>query len=872
MYVRDREHGLEFINTYGGPFLHGALGGALGTYNQSLPATVYLVNWTDTQFKILSAVDSSDTSGSTGSLCTLGGISAAKNVYVGARLDVTGVANFRDTTDSTSATTGSVILNGGLGVGKNLNIPNGYGVYITDRNHGMEYAAGADGPFLHGNLGGYLGVYQALGPTTVYTAQWSATQLRVLPATASTSYTTGSLTSAGGIGSAGNLHVQSGSGVYVRDREHGLEYDGAYGGPFLHGALGGALGTYNQSLPATTYTLEWSATQVEVLSTLDATSASGSSGSLATLGGVSIAKDLWVGGTIHGSITGNAAALQGKTWEVPGTIGSTTPNTGAFTTLTASGSSTLTSTTDSSSSVTGALVVAGGVGVAKRLYVGTNFSAAGDSTLTSATDSSSFSTGALVVSGGLGVGKNLQVQTGYGVYVRDANQGMEWSGLLGPGQDGPFLHGFNGGYLGSTGSGSPVYTLNWTDTSLKVLPATDALSTSTGALVLSGGIGVAKQAWIGTNLTVGANSSFLSTVDAISSTNGSVVFAGGVGIAKKLFVGTNFSAAGDSTFTSTTSTTAYTNGSVVLSGGVGIAGDVQVQSGKGVYIRDQFHGMRWDNNQVDGPFVFGAAGGKLGRINPSGSVVTYTTQWDDTQFRVLASTDSTSGTGTNGSLCTAGGASIAKKLYVGSTTNATSTTTGAAVVSGGAGIASDLWVGGSSYLGSSSPFTYLHGSWTPTMVGETVGGLPILSAISYTSQVGFYTVAGRTVTVNFDVSGSYSTLVTLGTARLSYAYLDLGSLPGSLAPTTTPVFSRYLCFFNSTIGGLDYPFVEPFYGEYPNYNPAQISGDGSVSSTWMALYSSAQYDAITRYRIFYSAPEPASRTFKITGTFSYLRS
>lgn len=45
------------------------------------------------------------------------------------------------------------------------------------------------------------------------------------------------------------------------------------------------------------------------------------------------------------STSGNSNKLEGKTWEAPGTIGSTTPNTGAFSTISASGQITSTVTT-----------------------------------------------------------------------------------------------------------------------------------------------------------------------------------------------------------------------------------------------------------------------------------------------------------------------------------------------------------------------------------------------------------------------------------------------------------------------------------------------------------------------------------------------
>ena len=56
-----------------------------------------------------------------------------------------------------------------------------------------------------------------------------------------------------------------------------------------------------------------------------------------------------------------------------GAIGNATPNTGAFTTLTASGATTLTNSTASTSTSTGALVVTGGAGVGGALYAGSAY-------------------------------------------------------------------------------------------------------------------------------------------------------------------------------------------------------------------------------------------------------------------------------------------------------------------------------------------------------------------------------------------------------------------------------------------------------------------------------------------------------------------
>ena len=62
-------------------------------------------------------------------------------------------------------------------------------------------------------------------------------------------------------------------------------------------------------------------------------------------------------------------------------------------------------TTDSSSVSTGSIITAGGLGVAKALYVGTT------ANVGSTTDSSSISTGSIVTAGGAGVAKALYVGT-----------------------------------------------------------------------------------------------------------------------------------------------------------------------------------------------------------------------------------------------------------------------------------------------------------------------------------------------------------------------------------------------------------------------------------------------------------------------------
>jgi hypothetical protein len=94
-------------------------------------------------------------------------------------------------------------------------------------------------------------------------------------------------------------------------------------------------------------------------------------GTLATLAG----SETFTNKTITG-----ATITTGSINNTP--IGASTANTGAFTTLAASGAVTLTATTDASAVGTAAVVLSGGLSVAKAMYIGTNITGAGAGTST----------------------------------------------------------------------------------------------------------------------------------------------------------------------------------------------------------------------------------------------------------------------------------------------------------------------------------------------------------------------------------------------------------------------------------------------------------------------------------------------------------
>lgn len=160
------------------------------------------------------------------------------------------------------------------------------------------------------------------------------------------------------------------------------------------------------------------------------------------------------------------------------------------------------------------------VASARRLFIDN----AGKLTIDATTDSTSITTGALNVSGGIGVSKRLNVGTsislqgggtsGNDLFIRsntDTNHGLGWYGsaktFASQTPDGPVLYGYSGGILGTMIT-APARSLSWDTTSVTVNLTTSSTSTTTGALIVSGGTGISGTAHIGTNLAVGGSGSF----------------------------------------------------------------------------------------------------------------------------------------------------------------------------------------------------------------------------------------------------------------------------------------------------------------------------------------------------------------------------
>ena len=180
---------------------------------------------------------------------------------------------------------------------------------------------------------------------------------------------------------------------------------------------------------------------------------------------------------------------------------------------------------------------------------GTNLYLTGVSTVNDKTNSYSTSTGALIVKGGLGLGGNLYV----GGLIVD--------------------------YLGRViGSGSAGTTSTFTISNF-----TASTGTNTGALIVTGGAGIAGNVNVGNTVTI------YSTATSLSTTTGALIVKGGAGIQGDLYVGgkivaqeleiqfttvtTTLVVTDDiiSTYNTTTSISTIT-GALIVAGGAGVGG------------------------------------------------------------------------------------------------------------------------------------------------------------------------------------------------------------------------------------------------------------------------------------------------------------
>jgi hypothetical protein len=509
-------------------------------------------------------------------------------------------------------------------------------------------------------------------------------------------------------------------------------------------------------------------------------STSNTTGSITTLGGIGITKSAVVGGNltvfgdvdVDGTINVDAVDIDGAV-QLDGTLTVGVDGTGYdvkffgdtsgsymlwdedVDDLILAGASTLSidTTTDSSNTTTGSFHTDGGVGIAKKLYVGTDLDVDGTTNLDIVDID-----GAVQLDATFSVGVD---NTGYDVKLFGATASSYWlwdedaDGVVTVGdlqQTGTITVGVDGTghdvkFFGATASAYMLWDEDEDDlvlsgvAALSIDTATDSSSTTTGSFHTDGGVGIAKKLYVGTDLDVNGTtnldivdidgavqidaalsvgvdntgydvkffgataSAFMlwdqseddlvlsgvaalsidTATDATNTTSGSFHTDGGVGIAKKLYVGTDLDVDGtsnldavdidgavqlDATLSVGVDNTGYdvklfgaTSGSYWLwdedADGVVTVGDLQQTGTITVGVDNTGHDVKF----------FGAT---------SGAYMLWDEDVDDlilagaAALSIDATTDATNTT--SGSFHTDGGVGIAKKLYVGTDLDVDGTT------------------------------------------------------------------------------------------------------------------------------------------------------------------------------------------------------
>jgi hypothetical protein len=406
-------------------------------------------------------------------------------------------------------------------------------------------------------------------------------------------------------------------------------------------------------------------------------------------------------GTLSGLTVSGGSTLAGITASgiinSSNTTASTSNSTGA---LTLAGGIGISNTSDATSVTNGGTITtAGGAAIAKKLIVGETITSSGDYVFAG--------TNNLIRTDSIDGADNRRLVLTAGGADVSANRGAK---IMMHGNEHPSVPGRLSLVATSTGvidfyTGSLVVRGSLSSAGVwNILTPTATTSSSTGAMVFTGGIGISN------------------TTDATSETNGGTfTTAGGAAIAKKLFVGETITSTGDYVFAGSGVIRSNTvdgadNQLVVITGG---GADFGADRGAKVMLHGSEHPLFPGRLSIvststgDIDFYTGNLV-RRGSISPSGiwDITTTTASTSNsTGALTLAggistsnTTDATSATN-GGTFTTAGGAAIAKKLFVGTdasitgTLGVTGTSTLGVVNSGNTSITGTLGVTGTSTLG-----------------------------------------------------------------------------------------------------------------------------------------------------------------------------
>jgi enhancing lycopene biosynthesis protein 2 len=327
-------------------------------------------------------------------------------------------------------------------------------------------------------------------------------------------------------------------------------------------------------------------------------------------------------------------------------INTATPNAN----LHVNGNTYVSSTTDATTTVTGALIVAGGMGIAKKI-VGqhANFEdvEADSVTITDSTTSTSVTTGALKVVGGISTQENLNVEGGI---ISGGRIGILSGTDASSKTTGALI------VTGGVGIAKNIHALNANfenveADSVTITDNTTSSSATTGALKVAGGISTQE------NLNVGAVAKVISGTDASSKTTGALIVTGGVGISKNIHaLNANFEdvEADSITVTDTTTSTSATTGALKVAGGISTQENLNVGAVTKVLSATDA------SSKTTGALIV------TGGVGISKNIHALNANFEDVEADSITITDTTSSINqTSGALKIAGGLGVSGNVHCG---------------------------------------------------------------------------------------------------------------------------------------------------------------------------------------------------------------
>jgi hypothetical protein len=510
----------------------------------------------------------------TGALIVDGGLGVAGNAYIG------GLARITNTTASTSYTTGCVTFGGGIGVDGVL-FTHG-AIRTNDTTASSSVSTGS--LIADGGLGVAGNAY--IGGLT-----------RITNTTASTNSTTGCATFAGGVGCTGRIscdtRLQFTSSANPRRIVLYQNADDDY--QFSGFGISGGVMRYQIGVTTNSHHFYAGvdATSDALLMRIDGSLTAGSTriyhttastttgtGALIVDGGLGVAGAIFVGGAIRTTSTTASTSVS---------TGSLIANGGLGVAGNAyiGGLARVTDTTASSSTNTGCATFAGGVGIAGALNVGGAFSCAGISftgplRITDATASTSTVTGCATFAGGIGVDGSAYIRT---LRVIDNtvstthNTGCAvFAGGIGVANDSYF----NGRIRATRPGGVPQLFIENNITESMQFYVTDPGGAYPGkACIFFNSAHANPEIRIGASHTTSNYTTvrFPNTAASTSTTTGAVIVAGGIGVGGAIYTGSDIVAGAHLYSSSADDTTGMGVGSLQVYGGTYVQKRLIVDSG-----------------------------------------------------------------------------------------------------------------------------------------------------------------------------------------------------------------------------------------------------------------------------------------------------